>query len=256
MNTGSSIASTAKMPAAKRRPRLWLRVVGIALPLLLLPLLLGLGFWQLERAAEKRQLEANWQARSALPAQTLVSLEGQRDLAYRRVQLQGRFDGEHTLLLDNRVRDGHPGVEVLQPFYDQRSGLWLLVNRGWQRWQDRRELPRVHTPEAQLNLTAWVYQSHETPLQLGAAPSQGWPRLVTEANPQALWQRLERAGFAYEVRLTPGPAALDTRWPPVNMSPAKHTAYAWQWFALALALLCLSAWQVVVSYRGARHAAR
>ena len=30
------------------------------------------------------------------------------------------------------------GVELLQPFQDQASGQWLLLNRGWLPWPDRR----------------------------------------------------------------------------------------------------------------------
>lgn len=251
MDTGSSIATPA--PRAVRSVRRLRWCLGVLLPVLLIPLLISLGVWQLERAEHKRMLESTWQARSQLPAQALYQLENQQDLAYRRVQLHGRFDAEHTLLLDNRVRDGHPGVEVLQPFYDQQSGLWVLINRGWQRWRDRHELPRVHTPDAPLSLTAWVYQSTEQPLQLGIAEQAGWPHVTTISDPAALWAQLGRAGFAWELRLSPGPAALDTRWPTINMSPAKHTAYAWQWFALALALLCLSVHQWINLRRGERH---
>ncbi|WP_369009231.1 SURF1 family cytochrome oxidase biogenesis protein [Actinomadura sp. BRA 177] len=34
------------------------------------------------------------------------------------------------------MRDGKAGVELLQPFHDQASGLWLLLNRGWLPWRD------------------------------------------------------------------------------------------------------------------------
>ncbi|MGN2261427.1 SURF1 family cytochrome oxidase biogenesis protein, partial [Pseudomonas aeruginosa] len=68
--------------------------------------------------------------------------------------LHGRFDERHTLLLDNRLRNGQAGVEVLQPFYDQASGLWLLVNRGWVAWSDRRSPPALETPDRVLLLDA------------------------------------------------------------------------------------------------------
>ncbi|MBF3159133.1 SURF1 family protein, partial [Pseudomonas aeruginosa] len=84
-------------------------------------------------------------------------LEGLRDPAYVRVRLHGRFDERHTLLLDNRLRNGQAGVEVLQPFYDQASGLWLLVNRGWVAWTDRRSPPTLETPDRVLLLDAWTY---------------------------------------------------------------------------------------------------
>ena len=96
----------------------------------------------------KRALLASYEARRGAEPVSPGQLEGLRDPAYVRVRLHGRFDERHTLLLDNRLRNGQAGVEVLQPFYDQASGLWLLVNRGWVAWTDRRSPPTLETPTA------------------------------------------------------------------------------------------------------------
>lgn len=92
----------------------------------LLPVLLWLGTWQLQRADEKRALLASYEARRGAEPVSPGQLEGLRDPAYVRVRLHGRFDQRHTLLLDNRLRNGQAGVEVLQPFYDQPAafGCW------------------------------------------------------------------------------------------------------------------------------------
>ncbi|HCN44738.1 MAG TPA: cytochrome oxidase biogenesis protein Surf1,facilitates heme A insertion, partial [Pseudomonas sp.] len=86
--------------------------------LALLPVLVGLGFWQLGRADEKRALlnvYAEREAEAPLAAGQL--LNDPADPAYRRIHLRGQFDAEHSLLLDSRMRDGHAGVELLQPFF-------------------------------------------------------------------------------------------------------------------------------------------
>ncbi|NQD93405.1 SURF1 family protein, partial [Pseudomonas sp. CrR25] len=172
------------------------------LVLLLLPALLGLGVWQLARAEEKRQLLAVHHARQLAVPIAINQLERQQDWAYTRVRLQGRFDARHSQLLDNRTRDGQAGVEVLQPFYDQASGLWVLLNRGWLPWPDRRITPVFATPDTAVSLTAWAY------VPLGAAfrlqqpqPGEGWPRLVSAVEPAPLWQQLGRAGLSYELRM-------------------------------------------------------
>lgn len=204
---------------------------------LLLPLLVTLGFWQLARAEEKRALLASHETRQNAAPISLTELEQQRDPAHTRIRLQGQFDERHSLLLDNRQRNGQVGVELLQPFYDQPSGLWLLVNRGWLPWPDRRTPPQFSTPQQPLELVAQVYVPPGASFQLqGDAPDKRWPRLITLVEPQRLWQQLGRGGLAYEVRLEPGPAAYLAEWPVVAMSPDKHTGYAVQWFALALAL--------------------
>ena len=210
------------------------------LVLALLPLLLGLGFWQLARAEEKRALLAVHQARQVAAPIAIGQLERHADPAYVRVQLHGRFDARHSLLLDNRIRGGRAGVEVLQPFLDQASGLWLLLNRGWLPWPDRRIAPAFATPASDLSLTAWVYVPLGAVFQLQQEPpASGWPRLLGAVEADALWRQLGRAGLSYELRIEPGPASFQADWPVVAMSPDKHLGYAVQWFALAAALLGL-----------------
>ena len=208
--------------------------------LALLALLLALGGWQLQRADEKSALLASQEARRQAPAQPIGELERSADPAFQRVLLRGYFDAEHSLLLDNRTRDGRVGVELLQPFYDQPSGLWLLLNRGWLPWPDRRTPVAFSTPTGALQLQAWIYVAPGESFQLQAdQPGNAWPQLLTRVDAGALWRQLGRAGWPYELRLLPGPAAYQADWAVVAMGPEKHLGYAVQWFALAVALACL-----------------
>ncbi|MDD0976545.1 SURF1 family protein [Pseudomonas fontis] len=207
---------------------------------LLLPGLVALGCWQLGRADQKRTLLDTYAERQAAEPLGSVQLLSATDPAYRRVHLYGRFDAAHSLLLDNRQRDGQVGVELLQPFLDQPSGQWLLVNRGWLPWPDRRTPVQFSTPDSALSLDAWVYVSPGTAFQLHADPQGGqWPRLLTAVDAAQLWPQLGREGFAHELRIEAGPASYRLEWPIVALGPEKHLGYAVQWFALALALFAL-----------------
>jgi cytochrome oxidase assembly protein ShyY1 len=220
------------------------------LVLLLLALLLALGAWQLQRADEKSALLARQEARRQAPAQPVGELERSADPAFQRVVLRGYFDAEHSLLLDNRSRAGRVGVELLQPFYDQPSGLWLLLNRGWLPWPDRRTPVAFSTPTGALQLQAWIYVAPGQSFQLQAdAPGKAWPQLLTRVDAGALWRQLGRAGWPYELRLLPGPAAYQADWAVLAMGPEKHLGYAVQWFALAVALVC---WFIYFGMRNAR----
>ena len=208
--------------------------------LALLPGLIALGCWQLRRADEKRDLLATYTERQIEAPVTADRLRQLPDPAFYPVHLYGRFDAGHSLLLDNQMRDGKAGVELLQPFHDQASGLWLLVNRGWLAWPDRRVPVRFDTPSQALALDATVYVPPGKTFQLHPDNPDGqWPQLLTAIDPAGLWQQLGREGFAQELRLQPGPAAYRLDWPVVAMGPEKHQGYAVQWFALASALVLL-----------------
>jgi surfeit locus 1 family protein len=206
--------------------------------LALLPVLLGLGFWQLSRAEEKRDLLAAADARRIATPVDVESLGASPDPAYLRVRLQGHFDAEYSLLLDSRIRDGKAGVELLQPF-QSKGGQWLLVNRGWLPWPDRRVAPVFSTPEGTQDLSAWAYVPPGAAFELKHLETSGWPKLVNQVDATALWQHLRRNGLPLELRLEEGPAGYRTDWPIVAMGPEKHIGYAVQWFAMAAALLGL-----------------
>ncbi|KAF1030435.1 MAG: hypothetical protein GAK37_01351 [Pseudomonas sp.] len=221
-----------------RRFRPGLAPTGVVL--VLLPVLVCLGFWQLSRGHEKQRLLDSYAERRAAEPMSTVQLVATADPALRRVHLRGQFDAGHSVLLDNRMRGGRAGVELLQPFHDQASCLWLLLNRGWLPWPDRRTPPVFATPGQVLNLDAWVYVAPGETFQLHADPANTtWPKLLTALHPAALWAELGRNGFAYEVRAEAGPATYETNWPVVAMGPEKHVGYAVQWFAMAVALLGL-----------------
>ncbi len=147
----------------------------------------------------------------------------------------------HSLLLDNRQRNGKVGVELLQPFQDQRHavcGCWSIAAGCRGRIAAyRRNSPR---PTEALSLDAWVYVAPGATFQLHADPaSSTWPQTITAVEPAKLWKTLDRDGFAYELRAEPGPASYEADWPVVAMGPEKHLGYAVQWFAMATALLGL-----------------
>lgn len=220
--------------------------------LCLLPLLVWLGLWQLERGEQKREMLARQDARQQAMPVGPEQIETLQEPAYSRVSLQGRFDAEHSFLLDSRTRDGQVGVELIQPFQDQPSGLWVMINRGWIPWPDRRIPPVFETPDDSLELEAWVYAPSGKPFVLSKREAEGWPRLINHVDVEDIWQILDRDGAAYELRLKPGPTAYRADWPVTTMKPHQHLGYAVQWFALAAALLALFIYFGVHHARGSK----
>lgn len=220
------------------------------LTLLLLPLLLMLGLWQLQRAEEKRVLQATQTGRAALPALPLAQLppasEGP-EVAFRRVEVNGYYHPEAMVFKDNQLRGGRYGVDVLGLFFDRGSGRWLLLNRGWVPADPaRRSLPTVAIPGGEQRLLASVYVPPGEPYVLGrqAFDRVSWPLLATDptapALRRALRRRLDGAVYPHELRLAPGqPGGFRRDWPLANSSPQRHHGYALQWFTMAAVLLLL-----------------
>ncbi len=222
--------------------------------LALLPVLLGLGCWQLSRAEQKRELLASYEARRSAAPLDLARLDALPDRAFRRVRLHGQFDARHSLLLDSRIRAGQAGVELLQPFRDSASGRWVLLNRGWLAWPDRRETVHFSTPDGAQTLVAWLYQPPGASFELKDIQGHDWPRLVNHVDAAGLWRELGIDGLADELRLEPGPASYTVDWPIVAMGPERHQGYAVQWFALAAALLALFVYLGIHNARETCHA--
>ncbi|MCK9467808.1 MAG: SURF1 family protein [Porticoccaceae bacterium] len=207
-----------------------------------LPLTLALGYWQLGRAEEKTALLAASLANELAPPVTLAELSRAEDYNYRRVQVSGSFDNQRTILLQNRVRNGLPGYEVVEPFQEARSGRWLLVNRGWLPGAAGNKPPLVVPVEGKVLLSGHLYRSLGEPFTLGEEQwREGWPQVLQNLETEALAERLGVVLYPYTLRLDiESPGALTVGWPKVNIQPEKHRAYAVQWFAMAAALVMLS----------------
>lgn len=211
--------------------------------LLLLPLLLGLGFWQLQREQEKLQILARFQARLAEAPTAIERLAAQDDLAWRRVKLNGRFDPERIYLLDNQIRAGRVGFDVLQPFTLNGGQMLVWVSRGWVAGKRlRSELPAVQTPTGQMAVDGYIYVPSGRTFSLehtDGVSHKSWPRVIQNVSVPKLAAGVNAEEvFTHVVRLSEdSPAALQADWPTINVQPAKHRGYAVQWFCMAVALL-------------------
>jgi len=211
---------------------------------LMTPLLISLGYWQLDRADEKRQILAEFVGNQQSAPVALVELKGAKNLQYRAVQLRGKLDATRRLLLDNRVRNGRPGYEVFEVLTPVTGSQKILVNRGWvQASLDRNQLPEIAPVSGEVRLSGSLYRRLKGGLQLddGIGVVGSWPARVGWVSAVRAEQLYGDEFFAYQLRLeSDSPGALQTGWPTVAVQPEKHTAYAVQWFVMALVLLIMT----------------
>ncbi len=132
---------------------------GVRMTLLvvaLVPLTVSLGFWQIDRGAQKRTIEdARLASYGALPVDEAHLMDAP---AFSSARVEGRYDGERQFLVDNRSQRGMAGYAVVTPF-DSVGGRRLLVDRGWVAAPaSRSELPDVPPPSGVVKIvgTLWA----------------------------------------------------------------------------------------------------
>ncbi|WP_339673386.1 SURF1 family protein [Dasania marina] len=225
------------------------------LALMLLPALLWLGFWQLDRAEQKRELNALYSQRAASAPIPIAQLGPPEQSRYQPLSITGTYLPQWTLLLDNRVYRGRFGYEVITAFERSDKAQWLWVNRGWIKGDAARlTLPQIPPPpNGQQQLIAELYIPQGAMLQLGQDNNRRWPRVIQALDIKPLQQELQQAMFPYSVRLAADSAGLlERNWLVVNIEPSKHTGYAVQWFslaAMAVVILLLSNTNIWALYK-------
>ena len=104
-------------------------------------------------------------------------------------------------------------------------------------------LPDISVPAGQVSLTGTASRFSRPGIILDGAdnPSKSWPALVQVINAGVLAKHLGYELFSFQIELDKSQEhGFKREWQhQLSMPPEKHTAYAVQWFLLALALTVL-----------------
>ena len=201
------------------RPRGW----AIAVTLAACAAFVALGSWQARRAEEKRALGAQLDAK--------------------RVALTGEFRPEHTVFLDNRIRNHRAGYEVVTPL--RIDGEHVLVLRGWvEAGRTRDALPQVRTPAGVVRVEGVALEHLPRVMQLKEDPRS------------RVRQSIDLKEFAAQTGLRLRPMFLEQHspvddgllreWPRPDAGVEKHESYSLQWYSFAALTAVLF---VVLSFR-------
>lgn len=207
-------------------------------------LLLGLGFWQLDRLQQKNALIARIAERmesAPVPAPEDSALRN-IDFEYRRVTATGIYRHDLEIPLHAIGRGGRPGYRIYTPL-ERKPGDVVLVNRGW--------VPKAMKDAASRGaglLPGLV--AVEGILRVPGAKARFAPQNQAENN-EWYWLDLELAaserrlqGLAgYVIAALPDP---NRPGPPHGTAAApvisnNHLGYMFTWFSLALALAVIFA---------------
>jgi len=210
-------------------------------------LLLVLGFWQLDRADQKVALYEKFLEKSELdPVHLNQELfpDNLEKLQWRRSYVSGYYVEGRLFLLDNQVLGGEPGYFVFSPFAIAGTGRRVMVNRGWvPAGYYRDTLPDIHTPEGTLILEGVLAPPPATGLLLGGGVEEKMEMGVSRMQNIDLKVLEAILGYKllpYVIQLGPSaPGGYTREWGMPGSGAERHHGYAFQWFALAAALLVI-----------------
>jgi surfeit locus 1 family protein len=214
-----------------------------------------LGVWQLDRADQKLQLQAQVDARRQLPPLTLrdtaVDAPGTALQIDRLVTLGGQWLPQGTVFLENRQMHGRPGFYVVTPLL-LAEGDAVLVQRGWvpRDARDLNRVPAIALPDGPVTVEG----------RMAPPPSKLYD--FGDAGSGPIRQNLDLAAHAASLRLSLRPwsvqqtdpvsadeAPLLRDWPAPAVDIHKHHGYAAQWFALSALCAGLYVWFQLVRPR-------
>lgn len=195
-----------------------------------------LGFWQLSRLDERRQLNATIEARfdeEPVPFETLQTSTPE-DIEYRRVLLSGDFMPDEEILVRSQVHNGTAGFHVITPV-ETNPGAGVLVNRGWvPLGLDSVPVDEAPPPTPQTVVEGWIHLSQQRPT-LGREEPPGYLEVVNRVDIPRIQQQVsidlaEVYVVLSDTQSSDLPVAIDA---PDFSDEGSHLSYAVQWFSFA-----------------------
>jgi surfeit locus 1 family protein len=200
--------------------------------------LMSLGFWQLDRADQKRAIEASIVNANSGDAEQIKSVASLSNKEYYRVLLKGSYLAKKQFVYDNQIVDQISGYYVLTPFVLEGQSGTLLVNRGFVPWNGRRDkLEEISVDQNPREVEVQISKPiKRIELKLSEIGDE-FPVLIQAVD-------LDKMGDIAGIELSEmigllGPSMSDgfvRKWKPYTGSIEKHVGYAIQWFLMALVL--------------------
>lgn len=222
-------------------------VASSLLTLLLLPLFVQLGFWQLFRMQQKIDIQQELTLRMAeTPLKFDQRLKDLREdtlqtIKYRRLSVIGQFLNQHSILLDNQTLNGKVGYLVITPFKPaDTSDIIILVNRGFIPAGPTRLIPPPIKEANELNLLGTL-----TPAKHGVLSKQApleqptvWPIQIQKIEYAELSKLFNKNVLPFILELQKNhPDNFQVVPLNFNLQANRHLGYAVQWFTIAFVAL-------------------
>ena len=200
--------------------------------------LASLGFWQLDRADQKRTIEASIQKANTGVVELIVNQNELLNKEYYEVRLQGSYIGDKQFIYDNQIVDQASGYYVLTPFVLTGQSNAIMINRGFIPWNGRRDqLDDIAVDSAFREVKIQVSRPIKRIELKTSDISNQFPVLIQAIDFDVI-EEISSTSFVDVIGLL-DPSSDDgfvRKWEPYTGSIEKHIGYAIQWFLMALVL--------------------
>lgn len=199
-------------------------------------IMLGLGFWQLDRKAQKEARLASVEI-AKLSANIDLPQAFSDPLNYQDyIVSAGGIVIDKYFYIDNKLVNSKPGFHVLVPFSTDYGVV--MLNLGWLSATGvRSDLPRFDLPPMN-NIEGLLYLPVNNSLITETNTQYGkYPVLLQQVDLDEISKHLNIDILPGVIRLLPSDSEFVREWQAVTMSPDKHLGYAVQWIGLAIAAL-------------------
>jgi cytochrome oxidase assembly protein ShyY1 len=208
--------------------------------IIFVPITISLGFWQLDRAQEKKEIIANYDELLTSEPTKLNTKSAYKN--WQPITTMGRFK-DTVIFEDNAILSGRAGFKIYHLF-ENGDGSYVFVHRGFiERNMIKNNLPLIDKPKGKQSLKGSILIKQDNSFVQDIEESDG--RIIQEFNIERLINKFPILKDRY---LHPFLFNLDIRdknkflaiEKPVNMAASKHIGYAIQWFGLCIALIILT----------------
>jgi len=205
-------------------------------------LTLSAAYWQYNRAQDKRTLQQQY-IEQQLKSVVDINCDNAPDIVqpHRRVAAKGTLDFDLKMVLDNRIRRGQAGYEILIPLTLLDCRTTVLVNFGWiSRGREFGVLPNIEVPDGIVDIRGTISVPGHGALEIGEKLIEGnvWQNLNIERYRE--WASIDVLDYVIRIdRDVEVINGLEADWGDVSFGIDKHLSYAGQWLLFSLLIIFL-----------------
>ncbi len=202
----------------------------------------ALSVWQIDRGLHKRAIKTAF----ASQVDFMSWSDGMEVRSFQKLKASGHYDTGRQFLLENIIINSRYGYYILTPLVLGDGKPLLMINRGWLEKTGQKfdaSIIEIDTMPVTVAGRAGSLPRAGYRMNDSIVPGSSWPM-------PAVYPTLDELASALGQEVQPFVLLLDPvaergffrHWVPEEMGPARHFAYALQWFAMGMVLAGLLVW--------------